>query len=70
MIEIHWKHAFHKFYGINSWWKVHFPRILSNSTFHKFCEIQFSTEFVWNNIAVEFDIPVEDEFILKRKKFT
>ena len=33
-------------------------------TFHKLCGIQFSMEFVGNNILVEFGLPLVDEFTL------
>ena len=34
--------------------------------FHKLCGIQFSIEFVENNIPVEFDLPLLDEFTLRK----
>jgi len=44
-----------------------FPQFLWNSVFHESCGIQISTEFVGNNISVEFGLPGVNEFTLAPK---
>ena len=79
---LQWNHVFHKLCGklfstvVQCWW------INGKYIFHKFCGIQisrikqycsgiqFSTEFMENNIPVEFYLSFLDEFTLKRRLFT
>ena len=50
------------------YWTIifYFRWIHGKYNFHKLCGIQFSIEFVGNNIPVEFDLPLVDEFTLEK----